>query len=77
MKKTTDKPKQPHEKKIHPEAPGRFPSRETKERRDMPKDQDTYGTIPGAEPDEWHPTASNNRHDRDDFDNEFDDDEEE
>ena len=40
MKKTTDKPKQPHEKKIHPEAPGRFPSRETKERRDMPKDRE-------------------------------------
>ena len=66
MKKTTDKPKQPHEKKIHPEAPGRFPSRETKERRDMPKDQDTYATIPGAEPDNWHPTSSR-KHDRDDF----------
>ena len=76
MKKTTDKPtgsRQPHEKKVNPEAPGRFPSREQKETSKMPKDQDQYATIPGATPDDWHPTTK--RKERDDFDDFFDEEE--
>jgi hypothetical protein len=75
MKKTTDKPARPNQPnaKNRPEAPGRHPSRETKESRDMPKDQDQYATIPGANQDEWHTTRRQTE--RDDFDDYFDEEE--